>query len=69
LLSIDIVNMKFSIITSVASLATLATASPTPTIQKRADMCGQWDSVTTGTYTLYNVRTSHPIEWKYIVLI
>jgi len=29
-------------------------ASPTPTLDKRATtICGQWDSVVTGTYTIY----------------
>lgn len=29
-------------------------ASPTKTIAKRADLCGQYDSVETGAYTVYN---------------
>ncbi|PIA92914.1 Endoglucanase cel12C [Cercospora beticola] len=39
-----------------ACLAGSALASPTPTksIVERADLCGQWDSVQTGTYTVYN---------------
>lgn len=35
-------------------LATLTTATPTNTLEKRADKCGQWDSIQTGTYTVYN---------------
>lgn len=27
---------------------------PTATIEKRADFCGQWDSYSTGAYTVYN---------------
>jgi xyloglucan-specific endo-beta-1,4-glucanase len=30
-----------------------AVAVPTATIEKRAAICGQWDSVVTGTYTVY----------------
>jgi len=45
--------MKFSTISSIALLGAVATAAPTTTIQKRADICGQWDSVPTGSYTLY----------------
>jgi len=34
--------------------AGLAAASPTATVGKRATtICGQWDSVTTGAYTVY----------------
>ncbi len=29
-------------------------ASPTKTLTPRADLCGQWDSVSTGTYIVYN---------------
>lgn len=43
---------SFSSIAAVALFA-LTNASPTP-VQKRADSCGQWDSVKTGTYTVYN---------------
>ena len=42
--------------TLVASLplAAVALATPTPTLEKRATtICGQWDSVVTGTYTVY----------------
>lgn len=53
--------MKFALSTVAASLlATSALAAPTPTkttssLEKRASTyCGQWDSVTTGAYTLYN---------------
>ncbi|KAF2194788.1 glycoside hydrolase family 12 protein [Zopfia rhizophila CBS 207.26] len=34
-------------------MAALALAAPTATIEKRADMCGDWDSQVTGSYTLY----------------
>ncbi|KAI1354365.1 family 12 glycosyl hydrolase [Xylaria sp. FL0043] len=38
-----------------AALAGLALATPTPTIDKRATtFCGQWDSVQTGSYIVYN---------------
>ncbi|KAF6839521.1 glycosyl hydrolase family 12 [Colletotrichum musicola] len=44
--------MKF---TALLSLATLALATPTPTLDKRATtFCGQWDSAVTSTYTVYN---------------
>ncbi|KAI0102403.1 family 12 glycosyl hydrolase [Nemania sp. FL0031] len=46
--------MKSFIVASVA-LAGLALATPTPTIDKRATtFCGQWDSVQTGSYIVYN---------------
>ncbi|KAF2660081.1 glycoside hydrolase family 12 protein [Lophiostoma macrostomum CBS 122681] len=45
--------MKFSSLSVAAGLASLAVATPTQTIEKRADSCGQWDSVVTGSYTLY----------------
>ncbi|KAF1952207.1 endoglucanase A precursor [Byssothecium circinans] len=46
--------MKFSTVFTLASTAAIALATPTPTIQKRADFCGTWDSATTGVYTVYN---------------
>ncbi|KAI1359499.1 family 12 glycosyl hydrolase [Xylaria arbuscula] len=40
---------------TLAALAGLAIATPTPTVDKRATtFCGQWDSVQTGSYILYN---------------
>lgn len=39
---------------AVSWLATLAAAVPTKTIQERANKCGQWDTVETGSYTVYN---------------
>jgi xyloglucan-specific endo-beta-1,4-glucanase len=46
--------MKSFILAS-AALAGLALATPTPTIEKRAStFCGQWDSVQTGSYIVYN---------------
>lgn len=38
---------------SAVSLLALAAATPTRTINKRAT-CGQWDSIQTGAYTVYN---------------
>lgn len=51
--------MKITLSSAVAVLlASCAVAAPTPTattVEKRAStFCGQWDSVTTGAYTLYN---------------
>jgi xyloglucan-specific endo-beta-1,4-glucanase len=46
--------MKFSTTLAMASMAALAVAVPTATVEKRADTCGQYDSVTTGTYIVYN---------------
>jgi xyloglucan-specific endo-beta-1,4-glucanase len=45
--------MKHSFQLIAASLATLAVAIPTVTV-KRADTCGDWDTVETGSYTVYN---------------
>ncbi|KAF2676539.1 glycoside hydrolase family 12 protein [Lentithecium fluviatile CBS 122367] len=39
---------------TILALAATALATPTPTLQKRADYCGQWDSAVTGAYTVYN---------------
>ncbi|KAF2010929.1 glycoside hydrolase family 12 protein [Aaosphaeria arxii CBS 175.79] len=36
------------------SLSAAVGAAPTNVFEKRADMCGQWDNVVSGTYTLYN---------------
>lgn len=45
--------MKYS--TAISSAALLAVASAVPTrVEKRADSCGQWDTVETGSYTVYN---------------
>ena len=49
--------MKFFTLLSLAGTASLALAAPTATIEKRADICGQWDSTVTGTYTLYQVKS------------
>ncbi|KAF2124850.1 glycoside hydrolase family 12 protein [Dothidotthia symphoricarpi CBS 119687] len=46
--------MKLATLFSLASTASLVLATPTPTVQKRADYCGQWDSAVTGAYTVYN---------------
>ncbi|KAK3670975.1 hypothetical protein LTR78_009091 [Recurvomyces mirabilis] len=37
-----------------ACIAGIALAAPTVTVEKRADKCGQYDSISTGTYTVYN---------------
>lgn len=45
--------MKYS--TTVSSAALIAFASAVPTrVEKRADSCGQWDTIETGSYTVYN---------------
>lgn len=44
---------KFSLLLT-ACLSGPVLASPTKTLAERADLCGQWDSVTTGAYTVYN---------------
>jgi xyloglucan-specific endo-beta-1,4-glucanase len=47
--------MKLTFAAVASTMALLATASPTPaTLTRRADMCGDWDNVVTGDYTLYN---------------
>jgi xyloglucan-specific endo-beta-1,4-glucanase len=47
--------MKLTLAALTSTMALLATASPTPaTLTRRADMCGDWDNVVTGDYTLYN---------------
>jgi xyloglucan-specific endo-beta-1,4-glucanase len=47
--------MKLTLAALASTMALLATASPTPaTLTRRADMCGDWDNVVTGDYTLYN---------------
>lgn len=48
--------MKFTQSLVALVLATVAVASPTPTptLEKRATtICGQWDTVATGTYTVF----------------
>jgi len=45
--------MRFTV-AAIAGLASLAAAAPTQTIEERStQICGQWDSVQTGSYTLY----------------
>jgi len=47
--------MKFTQSLASLFLATAVVASPTPTLEKRATtICGQWDTVATGTFTVYN---------------
>ena len=43
-----------AILVGLTSGLALAAALPTTTLTKRADSCGQWDSVKTGAYTVYN---------------
>jgi xyloglucan-specific endo-beta-1,4-glucanase len=46
--------MKFSSVIVSAVLTTSVLASPTPTIEERSvTKCGQWDTITTGSYTIY----------------
>jgi len=46
--------MKFAQAILPLAFSALAVGSPTPTIDKRATtICGQWDTVVTGTYTVY----------------
>lgn len=50
--------MKFTSFIPLAGLAASALAAPaveapTQTLEKRADTCDQWGSITTGTYTVY----------------
>jgi hypothetical protein len=48
----SVITMKSSAISFL--LAGLAAANPTPVLDKRATtICGQWDSVATGAYTVY----------------
>ncbi|CZT22308.1 related to Probable xyloglucan-specific endo-beta-1,4-glucanase A [Ramularia collo-cygni] len=44
--------MKFT--TSLLAITGLVAAAPSKTLSERANSCGQWDSVVTGTYTVYN---------------
>ena len=47
--------MKFTLAALASTMALMAAASPTPAaLTRRADMCGDWDNVVTGDYTLYN---------------
>ncbi|KAI0025297.1 family 12 glycosyl hydrolase [Xylariomycetidae sp. FL0641] len=46
--------MKSAVFASVAAMAGVALATPTKTVKRATEMCGQWDSLQTGTYTLYN---------------
>lgn len=45
--------MKTSLLSSLG-VAAIASAIPTKSIEKRASLCGQWDSQVTGSYTVYN---------------
>ena len=45
--------MKTTSLISAATVIAAAAAVPT-TVYKRADQCGQYDTVQTGSYTLYN---------------
>lgn len=44
--------MKFT--TQLLTLPLAALAAATPTLHRRADMCGDWDNVVVNDYTLYN---------------
>ena len=44
----------FKSLIAAASLSALVIAAPTPTIEKRADKCGLWDTVQTGGYLVAN---------------
>lgn len=48
--------MRFATLVALAAAVVPALAAPTATktLQPRAAFCGQWDSVQTGTFTLYN---------------
>ncbi|PNS18275.1 hypothetical protein CAC42_7644 [Sphaceloma murrayae] len=46
--------MHFPTLLTAAMLALTTSAHPTTTLEKRAAMCGQWDNVVSGKYTLYN---------------
>lgn len=47
--------MKFTQVLLSVAIPAIVLGSPTPTFEKRATtFCGQWDSVVTGTYTVYN---------------
>lgn len=53
-LTFNPITMKFAQYFLSLVLATASVASPTPTLEKRATtICGQWDTVATGTYTIY----------------
>jgi len=45
--------MKFTTAAFTVSMAALAAAAPTQVV-KRATECGQYDTVETGSYTVYN---------------
>lgn len=45
--------MKLTTATLAATVTALATASPTPS-KRQTDSCGQWDTIETGDYTIYN---------------
>lgn len=45
--------MKFTTATAAALLASIASAAPTAIEKRATQICGQWDSTATGSYTLY----------------
>jgi len=46
--------MKFSAVSALPLLFSSVLATPTPVVQERSTkICGQWDTVATGTYTIY----------------
>lgn len=46
--------MKLSTAIATACTAAVASAAPTSTIEKRADICAQYGSTVTGSFTVYN---------------
>lgn len=45
--------MKLTAVLSTLALGTAVFAAPSKTIEKRADICGQYDSISTGSYIIY----------------
>ncbi|KAI9711261.1 MAG: hypothetical protein M1820_002248 [Bogoriella megaspora] len=45
--------MQIATLFAFATAAAVVSAAPSTTINKRASQCGQWDSIKTGSYTLY----------------
>jgi hypothetical protein len=52
--------MKFTQSLLSLALSTTALAVPTGTLQERSTkICGQWDTVATGAYTVYEIQIFH----------
>ena len=45
--------MKFFTILAFSAIADVTFSSPTPALDKRETICGQWEAIATGTYTVY----------------